>query len=391
MKYLNSHKSELSLFGLTNLQKRNTTSLFMINFIAKIHLVKRKYILPLFLLFQILILQIIPFFPEYVERFYSNGLYPIISKFSRVTLGKIPFSVGDIIYGIVIFHILKSIWKSRKSWKVEWKNSLLQVLSFVSVVYFLFHFLWAMNYYRQPLFEKMEIKRDYSDADLLDFTEKLIAKTNAIQTQITKNDSLKIVFPYSQEQVFRMNLDGYKMLSNQYTFFEYTNPSIKKSLFSLPLTYMGFGGYLNPFTNEAQVNYLMPMYNSPTTSCHEMAHQMGFASESECNFIGFLASVKNDNLYFQYSGYSFALRYCLGNWQVRDEKIFKQLLKTVHSGILKNYKESEDFWKQYDTFIDKGFHIFYDNFLKFNQQKDGMESYSKFVNLMVNYYKVRTL
>jgi hypothetical protein len=237
----------------------------------------------------------------------------------------------------------------------------------------------------------MKIERDYSDANLLTFTKKLIAKTNEIQTKITKNDSLKVVFPYSQEQVFAMNLNGYKMLSNQYPFFEYTNPSIKKSLFSLPLTYMGFGGYLNPFTNEAQVNYLMPMYNSPTTSCHEMAHQMGFASESECNFIGFLASVKNDDLYFKYSGYSTALRYCLGNWQIRDEKIFDELLKTVNPGILKNYQESEDFWKQYDTFIDKGFHIFYDNFLKMNQQKDGMESYSKFVNLMVNYYKGKEL
>jgi hypothetical protein len=38
------------------------------------------------------------------------------------------------------------------------------------------------------------------------------------------------------------------------------------------------------------------------TTCHEMAHQIGFASESECNFIGFLASVKNDDLYFKYSG-----------------------------------------------------------------------------------------
>jgi hypothetical protein len=28
------------------------------------------------------------------------------------------------------------------------------------------------------------------------------------------------------------------------------------------------------------------------TANHEMAHQMGYASESECNFIGFLASVK---------------------------------------------------------------------------------------------------
>ena len=347
----------------------------------------RKYILPLFLLFQILFLKIIAFFPEFVEEFYSNGLFVIISKISRVTLGKIPFSVGDIIYGIVIIYVLKSIWNSRKSWRFEKRNTALKILSVLSVAYFLFHILWAMNYYRQPLFEKMKIERDYTDADLLIFTKKLIIKTNEIQTQITKNDNLKVVFPYSQRQVFEMNLNGYKTLSNQYICFEYTNPSVKKSLFSLPLTYMGFGGYLNPFTNEAQVNYLIPMYNFPTATCHEMAHQMGFASESECNFIGFLASVKNDDLYFKYSGYSFALRYCLGNWQIRNEKVFDELVKTVHPGILKNYKESEDFWRQYDTFIDKGFHFFYDNFLKLNQQKEGMESYSKLVNLMVGYYK----
>jgi hypothetical protein len=82
------------------------------------------------------------------------------------------------------------------------------------------------------------------------------------------------------------------------------------------------------------------MYSFPMTANHEMAHQMGYA-ESECNFIGFLASVKNDNLHIQY--YSMVLRYCLSNWQAKDEAIFKQLLKTVHPGILKNYKESEQF------------------------------------------------
>jgi hypothetical protein len=148
---------------------------------------------------------------------------------------------------------------------------------------------------------------------------------------------------------------------------------------------------LNPFTNEAQVNDKGPMYNFPTTVCHEMAHQLGYASESEANFIGFLASVKNDNLYFQYSGYSYALRYCLHNWQIRDEKMFAILHKKVNPGILKNYDESNAFWKQYETFVETGFQIFYDNFLKFNQQKDGMEGYSKFVNLMVNYYKDKPL
>ena len=348
---------------------------------------KRKYILPSFLLFQIILLKIIPYFPEMVEQYYSNGLYSLLSKFERIILGKIPFSIGDILYFMLIVLGLKWLLKKRKTWKLEWKNNTLSILSFISVFYFFFHLLWGLNYYRQPLFEKMAIERDYSDADLLAFTKKIIAKTNAIQNQLTKNDSAKVVVPYSQEQLFQMNIEGYKSLSTKYPFFEYKNPSIKKSLFSLPLTYMGFGGYLNPFTNEAQVNYLGPIYSFPMTTNHEMAHQMGFASESECNFIGFLASVKNDDLYIQYSGYSMALRYCLGNWQDRDVAVFKELLKTVNPGILKNYKESELFWKQYDTIIDKGFHAFYDQFLKVNQQKDGIESYSKFVNLMVNYYK----
>ena len=352
---------------------------------------RTKYILSTLLFVQILLLQVLPYFPLQVEQFYSNGFYPIVSRFSRLIIGRIPFSLGDLIYVVVIAFILKWFWKQRKSWKLEWKSNILSLLSFVSVFYFLFHSLWALNYYRQPLFEKMEIKKDYSDADLLAFTKKLITKTNAIQKQLAKNDNLKVVFPYSQNQVFKMNLNGYKKLAKEHSYFTYTHLSVKKSLISLPLTYMGFGGYLNPFTNEAQVNYLGPMYSFPMTANHEMAHQMGYASESECNFIGFLASMKNDNLYIQYSGYSMALRYCLSNWQAKDEAIFKQLLKTVHPGILKNYKEREQFWKQYDTIIDKGFHAFYDQFLKVNQQKDGMEGYSKFVNLMVNYYKYKEL
>ena len=154
---------------------------------------------------------------------------------------------------------------------------------------------------------------------------------------------------------------------------------------------MGFGGYLNPFTNEAQVNSLMPIYNLPMTSNHEMAHQMGFGSESECNFIGFLASIKNDDLYFKYSGYSSALKYCLSNWEARNPEILKKFLKKVNVGILKNYEESEIFWDEYETPIETFFKFVYDNFLKMNQQKDGLESYSKYVNLMVNYYKNKNI
>ncbi|NDP28810.1 MAG: DUF3810 domain-containing protein, partial [Flavobacterium sp.] len=151
---------------------------------------KQKFILPFFLIVQIILLQLISFFPESVERYYSNGIYLIISQFSRTALESIPFSVGDCLYIFLIFFVLKWFWNKRKSWKENWKDNSLQLLRFFSVFYFLFHVLWALNYYRQPLFEKMEIKREYTDADLLSFTKKLIAKTNQIQLQITKSDSL---------------------------------------------------------------------------------------------------------------------------------------------------------------------------------------------------------
>jgi hypothetical protein len=154
---------------------------------------------------------------------------------------------------------------------------------------------------------------------------------------------------------------------------------------------MGFGGYLNPFTNEAQVNDKLPMYGFPNVICHEMAHQIGFGSESECNFIGFMAGVKNKDLYFQYSALANALRYCISNIGMKNEEEFNRLKIKINTGIIENYKESETFWKQYDTIIDKAFHAFYDQYLKSNQQEDGIDSYSKFVDLLINYYTNKSI
>lgn len=340
----------------------------------------------IFLVIQILFIQILKLFPEFVELYYSNGFYPFLAQISRSLLGWIPFSVGDLIYFVVGFFILKwiiSLFKQSKTWK----KIGLELGMGLSIFYFLFHILWAFNYYREPLFDKMDIQREYTDADLLRFTKEMIKQTNAIQVEITKNPNAKVVNDLGQEEIFIISTNGYKNLAKKHAFFDYENPSIKKSLISVPLSYMGFSGYLNPFTNEAQVNDCVPMMNFPFTVCHEMAHQIGYASESEANFIGFLAVVQNENLYFKYAGYSSALRYCLRNWEARNPAIGQQLLSEINPGVIQNYEDSAAHWLQYETFLEDGFKFFYDNFLKANQQEDGLESYSKFLNLLINYSK----
>ena len=351
----------------------------------------RKLILPLFLIVQLIGLRILSLFPETVERFYSTGFYPFLAKISRITLGSISFSVGDVLYGIVIFLLLRWFWRKRKTWKAEWKSNLLSLIGFVSVFYFLFNILWALNYLRVPMYQKLNIERQYSQKDLLAFTQQLIVKTNAIHAQLVKNDSVKVVIPYSQGEIFLKSQNGYDNLTAAFPYLKYENHSVKPSLLSLPLTYMGFGGYLNPFTNEAQVNNLVPKHNFVVTTAHEMSHQIGIGSESEANFVGFMATIHNDDLYFKYCGYSYALRYCLGNLENFKEGSTEELLPLIHPGILKNFKETQEFWDSHQTFIDVIFHQFYDKFLIVNQQKDGLESYSKFVDLMVNYYKTEKL
>lgn len=351
----------------------------------------RKYILPLLLPVQLILLRIAALFPDWVEEYYSNGLYKWLSGTSRSILGWSSISIGDLCYFVVGFLILRWFYITRKTWPYKWRDHLLKILGTLSVALFFFNLCWGGNYHRVPLYQKLGIEKKYNIQQLHAFTINLIGITNAAHDRIADQDTVQVVFPYTQEQVFVRNLSGYNTLAKMHPEFEYERSSIKKSLISLPLTYMGFAGYLNPFTGEAQVNSKLPMYNFPTTACHEMAHQIGYASESEANFIGYLASVNNSDPYYQYSGYTFALKYCLSTMERIQKGSSKPYRQMIHPGILKNFEESKTFWRQHQTFIEDGFALFYDNFLKLNRQKDGLESYSKFVDLLVNYHKIKSL
>ena len=76
----------------------------------------------------------------------------------------------------------------------------------------------------------MNLQQEYSNADLLAFTEKLIIKTNEVQFKITHNKNLKVSMLHTQDACFKMTQNGYDNLAKEYPFFEYNTPSIKKSV-----------------------------------------------------------------------------------------------------------------------------------------------------------------
>lgn len=346
-----------------------------------------KLILSLSLILQIVLIKILARFPEFVERFYSNGIYHFISKMMHYAFGWIPFSVGDILYTLVGIYIIRWLVINRKRIIKDTKNWMLDVCSALAIGYFAFHVLWAFNYYRLPLHQSLKIENDYTTEELITFTKQLIGKSNAIHQQIASNDSTRIVMPFTKHELIQMTPKGYDQLAQQFPDLNYHPVSLKRSIYSLPLTYMGFSGYLNPFTNEAQIDGLIPEYKYPTTCSHEMAHQLGFAAENEANFIGAMAAMHHENVYFNYSGYTFALAHCLSDLYLRDPASYEYLIKTVNPGILKNYEEARLFWEAYQNPSEVFFKYTYSGFLKANNQIGGIDSYSYVVALLVNYYK----
>ena len=131
----------------------------------------------------------------------------------------------------------------------------------------------------------------------------------------------------------------------------------------------------------------MPAHRWPVISCHEQAHQLGFAKENEANFVAVLATLNNDDVYFKYSGSIFALRYCLNDVYRRDEEKGLQLREQLRPGILENYAQSRAFWDEMDNPLEPFFKYFYSGYLKANNQPEGMKSYSYMVALLVNYNK----
>jgi len=325
---------------------------------------KRNKILTILLFVQIGLVYFFSKFPDFIEHNYTNGIYIYISIFFRTIFGWIPFSIGDIVY-----------------------------FTLISIFFFFFYFFWGLNYSRKPISEYLEIKKEKTelnsgkyDIDKLKvISDKLILSIIDIQSQLTENDTLPVIVPYTKNEILHLTKNGYQKLSEKFDQFDYKPSSIKKSLFSLPLTYMGFSGYLNPLTGEAQVDYLIPKVNLPMTCSHEVAHQLGMASESEANFIGFLAASFNDDLYFQYSAYMMAIRYTLFDIYRSDPDLYQEYLEKLPKGVLKNIKESDEFWRKYQNPMEPLFKYFYDNYLKYNQQKDGLESYNRMVDLLISY------
>lgn len=352
--------------------------------------IKTRYYLLGFMIFLLLKTELTSN-PEWVERFYTQGFYVVYLRLITACTNLVPFSIGDVLYfmvGLFLLWKIRQIWTINRTGKERGYSYIRLIIKGFLLFYVAFNVLWGLNNYRIPLATQLDLQQGYSKQELLELTQNMILQTNALQVALT-NDSLQaVVISYDKKQIRQDAQLGIVRLGESTQWFTYYNQRAKGSLYSLPLTYMGFSGYINPFTLEAQVNTKIPTSTFVVTSSHEIAHQIGYAKESEANFIGFLAAKKQEDLCYQYSANIFALRYCLKALEGEETpEQFTSILSGIHPGVQINLMENTLFWQSYKTITDSIFKFIYSNFLKINNQKEGIRSYNRFVDLLIHYNK----
>lgn len=232
--------------------------------------------------------------------------------------------------------------------------------------------------------------------ELSKLRDMVVLKANYLATQMERNEKGEVIgksreelISLSKASMRKLADEGYPRLSGFYPDFKYFNDS---KFFSK----QDMLGYYFPYSMEANVNRLMYSTNFPHSICHELSHLKGYLLEDEANFIGYLACMESGDDLFEYSAILSVLGYIDNDFfdslgrdfdkyfqhpvisdMVLDDDIFltDEVRRMVDdSGIL----DSETVKKASNTFTD--------TVLTTNGVSDGIKSYSRVVQLLVDYY-----
>lgn len=288
-------------------------------------------------------------------------------------LRRIPVSVGDIMYlfwglGLLSF-IVRLIY-----YAIRWRddsckfwNRVVKGIASLATIYLFFMAGWGGNYYKQPLDEFWHLdKQNWSDSGLVQFDKFLVQQMNSTvagyHNHTFKSLRDKAVQYYKDETECANNGRGLH---------------IKPSLFGNMLQYMGVQGYYNPFTGEGQVNKDELPFMLPYIISHELAHQSGVGAEDDANMLAYAVSVTANDSTFRYSAYFSLWLYTHMQVRMRDTTMANKIKKELNPISLQHLDELRKQRKKYRSKFSRYTGDVYDQYLKFNHQKDGIESYDK--------------
>jgi hypothetical protein len=337
------------------------------------------------------------YFPAMVEQYYSVGLYPVLLSIRLGLTAWVPFSIGDLLYIIVCIYLIYKLISSLTKIKKEGIDGgkVWRVSAIILLVWASFKLLWGFNYDRLGAGHLLGIEQKaYSGAAVDSLVNELIDSLNSTRKQINEEKIQVDTLPANNPAAyFTMAQEAYNKAKGAYPFLPKQAPRVKATLFNPLADYVGFTGYFNPFTAEGQVRTDMPGLELPFVACHETAHMLGFASESEANLIGYLVATKSDNPYVRYSAYNEIFTYAQREQfvmmaQQKDSVGFvgavAQNRARLDTLVKQDRKAVRRFFNKHRSSVAPIMSGVYEQYLFLNKQNAGLKSYDEVIGWIID-------
>ena len=311
---------------------------------------------------QILIVNFLRNNPSFIDDYYVRIIFNNLIKINSFLFSKIEIPIGEIIY-IVIIILYIYLFVKVISFKL---SDFLNLVAFSSILYFLFYFLWGLNYFKPSLVDKLNIKSEY-EFNVLDET------INRVIFEINKESS------FISEDINKSDI---------FNLINTTASNIKKSIIPDIFLYQKVSGHYIPFTSEAIFVDKIPLVDMPIVILHEQAHQNGYANEGEASFIAFSKAINDKDPYIRYSGYFYALINLLNEISKKNSDKLDDYITKLDEKVISDIKKVQNFWSKYsNSFLDKAQNYIYDLYLKSNNQEAGIMTYGEVSIYIIHYYQ----
>ena len=360
------------------------------------------------LLFISVILMLVSLKVNGFAQWYATHIYPLlVSVIGRIS-GFFSFSLCEIFIYILliwlIYTLVQAIRKksslskknkedvslpylnmetedSKKSYLISWFSGVLLGAGFLI---FLYVICCGINYRRTSFSEESGIiPIEYSAEELKEICVQLTEELNELSDQVLRNEKGIMVLSVDEGE---QAISAMRSLGEEYESLSGYYPRPKKLIVSELLSYQGLSGIYLPFTVEANYNGDMIPYNMPFTACHELSHLRGFMQEDEANFIAFLACIRDENIDFQYSGYMLGWTYCMNALYHMDDESWREVRGLLDKAIEKDLLANNEFWDHYEGVVSEVSNQMNDLYLKAHGESEGVQSYSRIVELIAAYY-----
>ena len=233
-------------------------------------------------------------------------------------------------------------------------------------------------------------QRTYTDRELIQVRNHIVEELNALTEELERDENGFLVYQGDMKQEAVRAMQGlgeeYELLSGYY-------PRAKGIAASDFLSQQYMMGYYFPFSMEANYNTSMYVANVPATLCHELAHLKGFIYEDDADFIGFLACISSDDPFYRYSGYLSVLGYVEKEYKKASGKEEFDCLSIAKSVRSDDIFLTSEAWERVEekavvetAVVKAASNQFTETTLVINGVSDGMKSYSRVVQLLLEYY-----